>query len=395
MQISLIPQLFTGLAVALTAKQRLHAMSNLQQGDTIFTNKWFIVLGLSLVVVLSVILLCVRKLRLERDSEKQEREFKENCHRFNFTTDERRIFEAVVERSGLRNRNSIFTMPDVFDSGAGKLMQEVFSAGLDINQRKRLNVTVNSIKNKLGFKKRTYAFTVRSSKTKGLTSRQIPVGKRLSVARSGSDDNTRCEGVVVSSDEIEMVVKTEQPLLGTAGEKWNVHYKQGASVWEFDVLALHCDGDQLVFNHSDKIRFINRRRFLRVAVDLPAMVTKFESLRSSWEEERKMEMLPEFYRAKVRELSGPGLKLETNMDVKNGERILVIFELDEKRIVQDVGEIRGIRKEGDHRLIGVELVGLTDFAVDELVKATNNAAIGYAMEDDLSVNKNVLEKING
>ncbi len=58
---------------------------------------------------------------------------------------------------------------------------------------------------------------------------------------------------------------------------------------------------------------------------------------------------PEFVPAVVTELAGPGLRIETSLKVKAGERILVLFNLAQERdsnaaqIVQDVGEVRHVK----------------------------------------------------
>ncbi len=104
--------------------------------------------------------------------------------------------------------------------------------------------------------------------------------------------------------------------------------------------------------------------------------------------------------ATVTELGGPGLRIETLLEVKAGNRVLVIFNLgDEKaedsnpsskstsirvvlskdrknkpsKIIQDIGEVRHVRVMQNGSSIAVELTGLSDSNLNELIRATNSA----------------------
>ena len=100
---------------------------------------------------------------------------------------------------------------------------------------------------------------------------------------------------------------------------------------------------------------------------------------------------PEFVAGVVTELAGPGLRIESALAVDVGERVLVVFSLDEEdgdlmraeaggkasaaRVVEDVGEVRHIRAVGNGFSIAVELTSLKDSDVDELICATNAASL--------------------
>jgi len=168
------------------------------------------------------------------------------------------------------------------------------------------------------------------------------------------------------------------PLSSAAGKLWNVRYRFGAATWEFNVLTIACGEGELVLNHSDNITFVNRRRFLRVEVQKPLLVAHFPMVKSGFE---GGPMAPEFVGGTVRELSGPGLRILSAIEVNRGDRLLVVFELEDGKLMQDIGEVRGYRDSGEGRSIGVELIGLNEAGIDELVRATNNIAIGYAIEE--------------
>jgi hypothetical protein len=104
--------------------------------------------------------------------------------------------------------------------------------------------------------------------------------------------------------------------------------------------------------------------------------------------------------AKVTELGGPGLRIETKLKVKAGNRVLVIVNLSEEKgqdsnpslrnsslrpvitknrkntpstIIEDIGVVKHVRAIHNGSSIAVELTGLTDSNLNELIRATNKA----------------------
>jgi hypothetical protein len=203
---------------------------------------------------------------------------------------------------------------------------------------------------------------------------------------------------------MELSVKLDVQVRVTFGETWRVRYYFGASVWEFDTTVNSYDGGVLVLNHSDDIRFINRRRFVRVPVRDMAFISRFpfskllplaggkgpgvsvedRLIERMWESWKPLE----FVHAVVTELAGPGLRIEAPLDVKVGERVLVVFKLDPNedevgakkqgavsRIIEDIGEVRRSEKTENGFSMGIELVGLTDSDISELIRVTNAVAV--------------------
>jgi hypothetical protein len=157
----------------------------------------------------------------------------------------------------------------------------------------------------------------------------------------------------------------------------------------------------LILNHSSNIRFINRRRFLRVPVNKPTFIARFPFARTLQPNSDSGGSLvnipenswgpPEFVSASVTELAGPGLRVEAPLDVKVSDRVLVIIKLSEEeqqkpysqrtgktvpeKIVEDIGQVRHIKKIKDGFSIAVELTGLSDRNINELVRVSNAASL--------------------
>ncbi len=337
---------------------------------------WFLVMMVSVALLLSLLLLLFRKHNAEVVKQRSDKRFHLYADNKGLVTEECSILSKITERAEVGQKETVFHAMAAFNRGAAKLMKDRFSAGLDLEGRKRLNRRISDIRGKLGFKKKTYSYGVRSRKSKGLSSRQIPVGKKLSMVLSSNKGQSRVDVVVISNDDVEFVVRAEFPQLCRIGDMWNIHYHFGASIWEFDALMIDNNGDRISLNHSDNIRFINRRRFLRVDVDRPALISSFPVFTEVVEDF----LLPKFNPARITEMSGPGIRLETAFEVSDGERVLVLFRAADGRMVGDIGIVRGYRG-GETGSIGIELVGMGDKGVDELVRMTNNEAIKYAMEE--------------
>jgi len=247
-------------------------------------------------------------------------------------------------------------------------------------------------------------------------SRQIPVGKKLYIRPSEAFDSAEVESTVIKNDDMEFAVVLSTPMEISPGELCRTQYYFGASVWEFDASVVSCHAGILVLNHTDDVRFINRRRFLRVLVNRPAFIARFPFARTlpadnDYGEKDRQDSAelsgtwgpPQFVPAAVTELAGPGLRVEAPLEVTVGERVVVILKVSDEenreslagrrdtslrsataqksrkttpsRVVEDVGEVRHIEAIQGGFSIAVELTGLSDSNVDELVRATNAASL--------------------
>ena len=239
-----------------------------------------------------------------------------------------------------------------------------------------------------------------------LSSRQIPVGKKVYITRRTTRSSKDIEAKVTANSETELTVKLKIHLSVSFSEIWRVYYYSGKSVWEFDTSALSYDGGTLVLNHSNSVRVINRRRFLRVPVHNLAFIAKFPFAQTIVENDESAGAFSDmaqgvakassdtwkplnFVHAVVTELAGPGLRIEAPLKVKVGERILVVFKLDERmdlspnpvsKIIEDIGEVKHAKTIKNGFSIAVELIGLRDTDVRELIQATNAASLRAGTE---------------
>ena len=379
-----VPVIKSFLAVsilALTPLQRWEAARKFN--SNFMAEGWFILIGIIAMVILTALLFVVSFKRTRQERKSSEKLFIKYAKKRGLTVPERQILLEIARKAGLKRSESIFTLVTAFDRGTAK-MKEGLVGRQAAKESKQLETLLSSLREKLGFKKESSYSRGMPAKSKGLSSKQIPVGKTVHVTRRKAEDPEAIEATVVKNSDTELTVRLTKQVTITFDEYWNVRYYFSTSIWEFDTSVLSYDGDILVLNHSDNVRFINRRRFLRVSVRKPAFIARFPFAKSS----EPLWGPPEFVPAIVTELAGPGLRIESRLEVEEGERVLVVFSLDEEqgkdlttanaailKIVEDIGIVRHIRAIPTGLSIAVELTGLNDSNVDKLIRVTNAALI--------------------
>jgi len=398
---------------ALTPIERWDAARRL--GTNFTGERWFVIGALVSLLILTVLFLIVsrnRKTRIRRNSNSR---FFEYAGKSGLSEHESGILLSVARVAGLKQTETIFTMGNAFDIGAAKLI-ELSLVNQGVQESEQLKSELSYLREKLGFVKKAVVSGGTTTRTRRLSSRQIPVGKQILITRRRNRNTPDIEATVITNNDLELTIQLSGPLSSVAGDLWRARYFFGASVWEFDTSVVSCDGDMMVLNHSDNVRFINRRRFLRVSVNKSAYIARFpfslkfsENPTVSQDEDGSEVAEPEeevgeiwgppaFVPSVVTELAGPGLRIETSLDVKVGERLLVIFRLDEEdeqnldsvakggnlskaEIVEDIGEVRHIKAIPNGFSIAVELTGLNDSDVNVLIRATNAASVRSEHKD--------------
>ena len=385
------------LILGLTPIERWEAARRFNTGFV--AEHFFLIAAMTALTLLVGLLLWVSYTRVMEERKMAKQLFFDQAEKRGLSTRERQILLEVVGKSRLKQSDAIFTMQDAFDRGAAELIEQRLASQRPAEEIDQLRAELSFLREKLAFQPITSIGS--ATNPKKLSSRQIPIGKTIHVTRRKARISTSIESTVLKNDEAELVVKLAMPVQSRPGEYWRARYDFGASVLEFDTSVISCTGDILVFSHSENIRFISRRRFLRVPVNRPALIAPFPFARipcSSAKSHASSLGEPEFVPAVVTELAGPGLRLEAPLQVKIGDRVLVILALNEQqgsrkagsqnegvappkagktgtsKIVQDIGMVRHTKAIENGLSIAVELVGLSDSDVNELIRATNAAS---------------------
>ncbi len=395
-------------SLALTPQQRWRAAG--ERLDAGFMSEhWFILMAGLFGIILCMILLVISRNRVARQRDMKNQMFGVYAAQSGLSERERQLLLHIARKAGLKQSEAIFTMSSAFERGAAIMLEESVALHYTEAQIEQLKAQLFFLREKLGFQKRASSSIGLSTKPKRLNSRQIPVGKKIYMVRQTSHPSNTIESTVIENNDVEIVVKVTKAVKVVFGEVWCARYYFGASVWEFDTSVVSCNGDVLVLNHSDEMRFVNRRRFLRVPVSKQAFIAYFPFIRKSITESPKgMKSFrmyrssggdsgsvwgpPEFIPAVVTELAGPGLCVEARLELKVGDRVLVMFELDDvakgdsassgeadkaipSNIVEDIGVVRHVKAVENGFSIAVELTGLSDSDINVLIQATNAASL--------------------
>jgi len=387
MTAAVITGCLNGIVLALTPVERWEAARRIITNA--MTERWFVIVGLASIIILIALFFIDNLHRTTQQRKGTENLFLEYSDKRGLTARERQILLSIANKAGLKRNESIFTLASAFDRGVAK-MEESLTGQQTSEEASQLRTELSFLREKLGFVTRSSYFKGTTNKSKKLSSRQIPVGKTVYMTCRKARNPGDVESTIVENSDTELAVRLARPVKITFGEFWCIHYYFGSSVWEFDTSVVSYDGNILVLNHTDDVRFINRRRFVRVPVKKQAFIARFPFAKvhePTWRP-------PEFVSAVVTELAGPGLRIESTLKVEEGERVLVILSLDEEqgkdlttanagisKIVEDIGEVRHIRAIPNGLSIAVELTGLSDSDVDELIRITNAASVKASAEN--------------
>jgi len=410
---------FARLLLALTALERWQGARRFNSSN-IMTQRWFIITGSVTILILTILYIVVTYNRFLKERKIANKLFVEYSKKRGLSRRERKILLEIAEFADVKRKESIFNLSTAFDRGADQLLKKSIEGGTT----KRIEILKNELsflREKLGFRKRpvTSAPSRRWKRSRRLDSRQIPVGGILHLTDTEHYDLLDIKCVVIKNDDTGIALKWDGPLRENMVRRWRVRYNNGSKICEFDTKMVEQDSDIFVLEHRSSMRLLNRRRFARAGFKRPAFLAHFpfevksmikkgvdELKNKGFENKDVLKEVyssglkkPEFVPAMLTELGGPGLRMEVPFEAKVGDRVLVVFKMDERKeldlnaerddrvksaktkIIEDIGEVRNVRPIENGFSIAVELTGLSDNEVDELVRVTNTVLVKAAGKD--------------
>ena len=389
------------LLLALTSLERLDAVRKL--GSKSVADDFFMQLGIGAIFILTILFFVINSKRVRQEKKTSTKLFDEYSKKSGLSSREKKVLFDIASKAGLKRNESVFTLVTAFDRGVD-LTKKKYLYDRDTDEYRGLKRTIKSLREQLGFTKEASFSRGTPNKSLQLTSRDVPTGKKVNITRRNSERGRDIEAIVVENTEDELSLKMDTSIKITFGEPWIVRYHQGSAIWEFETSVISYDGGLLILDHSETVRFINRRRFMRVPVRMTAFIASFPfektSNRYDPDEEYSNDRAvtdpdeetatiwgpPEFFPAVVTELAGPGLRIESNFETNVGERVLVVFNIGQnvksghvKRgtemsnfdIAEDIGMVRQVTETAKGFSIAVELTGLNDANINKLICAAN------------------------
>ncbi len=362
----LISELALPMTRRLTVLERLEAIRNTWSpgGSPTWVGTIMVLLALVGLVVLGAILI---HSYIQRH--KKSRAFVDQGLHAGLSKNELKLLRYMVALLSLKNPATIYTAEDLFNQTAARLMRHRRTLAFSAAMRADLYAQVQSMREKLGFRPCS-----QESSGDLISSRQIAAGARIFITPDGCSEAVGA--TIVETDDSELVIEADEALPCRSGDDCMIRHSIGAAVWEFESQVVRCEQRKVALNHTHFARLINRRRFPRVRIDKPAHVAK-----SPFFSENPDQEIPEFIPAKLLQIGGPGLLLQTSLRAQVGERVLITARLATNRLVQGLARIRRqlANKQGGS-FLGVELIALDPAEMAELVRQTNLAAVQETRE---------------
>jgi len=289
--------------------------------------------------------------------------FERRADQADLTPEERSLLTSIAALAGLRWTHSVFTNSAAFHKGFAALVQSGRLAEMSAQGRADTFAQFESLRRKLQFPKAPEV-----EPTGPVSTWQLPVGTKLKLSKKDSPAESGAVAKRIGSRGLE--VEPEVPLVCQPGDICAVRFDVDGKMWEFDAPVVQNRHEKIILGHSEQVRFHDRRRFPRVATSKPARVARWPFVKDGAGGEE-----PGFDSANVVEMAGPGLKLEGPMQLREGDRVLLVLHLGDDKSIQGVGVVRRAY-ESEHGESGfvVELIGLKPTELAELTHETDKAA---------------------
>jgi hypothetical protein len=327
--------------LALTPAERLAAagsgMANNPTWPTEVLVRWSVWLPVVVAVVAGILLITLY--RRWNNQRMTYRACLETADQLGLTAEERAVILRIAALADLERLEAIFSMPEAFIRGADRLLVSETIVALPPEGQAHARAVVDALRTKLGFR---LAAPLQPASPQRLP---LEAGAALTVVSHEAPRPTIATILQVSDDGI--MVQTEGDVeIVTGGVNQRAYLKL-----------------------TDQPRCVNRRRFIRVPIHRTAYLARFPFARSSVEGE-----VPTFVEGVLTEIAGPGVRIETSLRTRVGERVLVVMKLADDKMVQAIGVVRRTLSDESINATAIELLGLAGTEINELVQETNAAA---------------------
>ncbi len=344
--------------LALTAPERFEAMGKWPRST--MSVPWIVVVPVVVAVVLAAVLLVVyRRWHARRE---MMRRFFETAERLGLTRSEQAVLMSIATLSGAARLNHVYLDERIFRRGVEAMARNEDVAAMGDAARKRLDRVVEALRTKIGLTPE--ASLPRRAPTAAAVLRK---GDVVTLVRPDASGGVEATVSSIGHPELALVAVRAQPW--RIGEACIIRQVYEGLHYELNASVSAVNDRLLIVRLIGEPRYVNLRRFLRTELDCPAYVARY-----SFTEEGAEPRPPEFVPGRLTEMGGPGLRIATPLKAQVGDRVLTVARTGEDRTVQGVGEVRRVSADGENADLAVELTGLTEDEIGNLVRDTNTAA---------------------
>ncbi len=281
--------------------------------------------------------------------------FSQAAERFELGVNERAVLTRITRMAGAKRLGTFYTIEVAFNEGAARLIQTRDALAMTEEARRRVSDIIDSLRTKFGFRA-------------GAGGIGLSRGDRVALVHRGTPPEVGA--TVIEIDNRDITLQFEGPVSLRVGEACALRQVRGQVRWEFNVSITEPLEGLAVARLIGEPHTTNLRQFARAVTRRTARVARFP-----FRSEGGAGKLPEFITGTLAEIAGPGLRIKAPIQLATGDRVLVVLEVGADRNFQGLGLVRRCSP-GDDGVaeIAVEMVGITEGEIAELVKETNAAA---------------------
>lgn len=344
------------LAQSLSPAERMKALNEMSSP----ASDWWVI-GLVLAFAGLVLLLAISLLYYRVETKKRAwRAFEQLARQTGLSDKERQVLKLLCTLTRMKKPEVVFNSEPAFDYAVNAIQQNSRFQSRPPGERQELVGTCELIREKLGFCQPMES----AVESEGVSKKIVP-GAKLSIIHRGKASGF--DAIVDSADPSDLLVSPTVPVDCKPGESWLVRYSREGKVWEFDATVSSSADGKIRLNHMERARYINRRRFRRVPTDRPALACAYPFAVAG------QIAAPQFVPCRMVEIAGCGLRIRGPISARLAERVLVIVQMEKDKTIRGFGRVRRVlsRADDDEGDLALELVGLSEPEVDELVRYTN------------------------
>lgn len=359
--LSVIPHSLQPLVGSSSPLERLEGARRFSAGP--LDSPWMLGLGLFALALAAVGTVAAVVFCLRRREQQRWARFHTRAERMGLSTEESRLLANLVQLAEMKNPDSALVLDTAFERAAASLTEQRQQA-MSPDVRLQTNRAIHSLRVKLGF-----AHVRQDEEKTHVSSQQIPEASSLEL--TFSRQALTVGGVALACLPDVLAVLLHTPVECETGDAVRVRYSNLGAVWEFDTFVSEQIDDTVLLDHTERIRFVNRRRFPRIPTEKPGALCPFPFLIEAGEG-----TLPVFSPATLVEIGGPGLKVRTTQQLNKSDRALVIVHFEANETVQALGRVRRVDETAQEGLweVVVELVDLASQEVAYVARQTNALA---------------------
>jgi len=183
--------------LALTPVERWQAAR--RPGANFITENWFMTASVVVIIVLAVLLLVINyyNRRTQGRTDRQQMFFEEAAKR-GLSHHESQTLLGIAAYARLKQSELVFNISRAFERGAAVMIEKSLAQGQETEESRQLKTELSFLREKLGFQSQPVRSIGTAGRSRKLSSREIPVGKKVHITRRTNRTSDNIEASVIN-----------------------------------------------------------------------------------------------------------------------------------------------------------------------------------------------------